>query len=362
LDARLKVRESEGLLRTLRTENNLIDFCSNDYLGFSKSFESGDDILINGGGSTGSRLLTGNSGLVEKLEGFIAEYHKSEAGLIFNSGYDANLGLLSAIPQRGDTVLYDELIHASVRDGIRLGFARSQSFKHNSLKDLERKIQKIKGIVYIVVESVYSMDGDFAPLQELTDIIAKYRSRLIVDEAHATGVFGNRGEGRVVQLNLESKVFARVHTFGKALGAHGAIVLGSEELRQLLINFARPFIYSTALPKHGIYAIKTAYDKMSKSNYKILELNGLIDLYRKKIEGIKTLYISNSFSPIQCLVLGGNERVKRISSLLQNEGFDVRPILSPTVQLGTERLRICLHIFNTSKDVERLVNSIIKLL
>lgn len=362
MDARLKVRESEGLLRTLRTENNLIDFCSNDYLGFSKSFESGNVSLINDGGATGSRLLTGNSALVEKLEGFIAEYHNSEAGLIFNSGYDANLGLFSAIPQRGDTVLYDELIHASVRDGIRLGFAKSQSFKHNSLKDLERKIQNSKGIVYIAVESVYSMDGDFAPLQELTEISAKYHSRLIVDEAHATGVFGNRGEGRVVVLNLESKVFARVHTFGKALGAHGSIVLGSEELRQLLINFARPFIYSTALPKHSICAIKTAYDKMSKNNNKVLKLFTLIDLYRKKIEGVKSLCVSNSFSPIQCLVLGGNERVKALAVNLQNEGFDVRPILSPTVQAGTERLRICLHAFNTNNDVERLVTSIKKIL
>ncbi len=362
MDTRLKVRESEGLLRTLRIEENLIDFCSNDYLGFSKSLESGDEVVFEGGGSTGSRLLTGNSKLVENLEGFIAEYHNSEAGLIFNSGYDANLGLFSAIPQREDTILYDELIHASVRDGIRLGFAKSQSFNHNNLEDLERKIKKINGLIYVAVESVYSMDGDFSPLQEIVDLISKYHVRLIVDEAHATGVFGNRGEGRVVELNLESEVFARMHTFGKALGTHGAIVLGSEELRQLLINFARPFIYSTALPKHSIYVIKLAYDKMSKSKHKVLKINSLIDLYKKRIKGVNSLVANNSFSPIQCIVLGGNERVKALAVNLRYEGFDVRAILSPTVKLGTERLRICLHVFNSEKDIERLVNSINKFL
>ena len=149
----LKVRESKGLLRSLRTEKNLIDFCSNDYLGFARSFESGDGELIQGGGSTGSRLLTGNSALVEELEGYIAEYHNSDAGLIFNSGYDANLSLFSAIPQRGDTVLYDELIHASVRDGIRLGFAKSKSFKHNNLEDLDKRLQNTNGLVYVAVRS-----------------------------------------------------------------------------------------------------------------------------------------------------------------------------------------------------------------
>jgi len=339
----------------MRLETSLIDFCSNDYLGYSRSFESGNAKLLETGGSTGSRLLTGNSELIEELERFIAEYHNSKAGLIFNSGYDANLGLFSAIPQRGDTVLYDELVHASVRDGIRLGFANSRSFKHNDIDDLDRILRNTKGLVYVAVESVYSMDGDFSPLKEIVNLAKKYRANLIVDEAHATGIFGDRGEGRVVELNLESGVFARVHTFGKALGSHGAIVLGSNELKELLINFARPFIYTTALPKHCILSIKNAYDKMSKGNDIVLKLKDLVDLYKNNIKCVGSEVFNNSFSPIQCIMLSDNDRVKSISLSLQNEGFDVRPILSPTVKKGTERIRICLHSFNKKEEVEQLI-------
>ena len=275
LKKRLQVREEQGLLRKLSLPNNLIDFSSNDYLGFARSPELHELILteletVNCkletlSGSTGSRLLTGNSQYTEELETFIAYYHKAEAGLIFNSGYTANVGLISSIAQKGDIIFYDELSHASIYDGVRLSKAESFPFRHNDLNHLEERLKffqnarKENSNSYIIVESVYSMDGDFAPLIELVSLCEDYNVNLIVDEAHATGIFGEKGEGKVVELGLEEKVFSRVHTFGKALGCHGAIVLGSETLRNYLINFSRLFIYTTALPIHTLASIKSAY-------------------------------------------------------------------------------------------------------
>src|SRR5207249_2240995 len=156
---------------------------------------------------------------------------------IFNSGYDANTGLLSCVPLRGDTIIYDYLSHASIRDGIRLSLALSFSFRHNDLEDLEKKLKMASGNIFVVTESVFSMDGDKAPLQQLINLCQQYHANVIVDEAHATGVIGNKGEGLVQALGLQKKCFARVHTFGKACGVHGAIILGTGILRHYLINF-----------------------------------------------------------------------------------------------------------------------------
>ena len=356
LESRLESREKEGSLRSLRSKENLIDFCSNDYLGFARDIESGEGVEFASLGSTGSRLISGNSGYIEELERHIAEYHDSDTGLIFNSGYDANLGLFSAVPQRGDTVIYDEFCHASIRDGLRLGVCKSHSFPHNDLVTLESHLSKAAGQIYVAVESVYSMDGSFADLLEISELAEKYHAKLIVDEAHATGLFGAKGEGRVVELNLQDRVYARMHTFGKALGRHGAIVLGDYNLRSYLINYSRPFIYTTALPKSALIGIKYAYDKLSNVNYIDLKLCNIQRLFKSKIEGIKTFELIESFTPIQSVICGSNQRAKFMSNKLKNEGIDVRPILSPTVKKGTERLRICLHEFNTEEEVEKLVN------
>jgi len=359
----LKKRQEQGLLRSLSVNKGLVDFCSNDYLGFARSKELKDLIdsspdssdLI---GSTGSRLLSGNSEYIEKLEHFIANYHKAPAGLIYNSGYDANIGLFPAVAKRGDTIIYDELIHASVHDAMRISLANSYSFKHNNTEHLEEKIKKAKGKVFIAVESVYSMDGDFAPLKEVSKLCDQYNAYLIVDEAHATGIYGTKGEGRIGELNLEKKTFARVHTFGKALGCHGAIILGSENLRNYLINFSRSFIYTTAMPFHTLKFIKYAYDMLSKSKNKILIINNLIDLFKQKINAVQNIDLIDSFSPIQSVIFKGNNEVKNLSQKIQKLGYDVRAILHPTVPNGKERLRICLHTYNTEKEITGLVNSI----
>jgi 8-amino-7-oxononanoate synthase len=364
---KLNQRKQEGLFRELKPPQPLIDFSSNDYLGFARSevFSERikDSLTTNGSaarhGSTGSRLLTGNTLLAEELETEIARFHAAESGLLFNSGYDANLGLFSSLAGRNDTILYDELIHASIKDGARLSLALHFSFRHNDLNHLEQKIKSAKGRIFVAVESVYSMDGDSAPLTELVALAGQYPDvHLIVDEAHATGVFGEKGCGLVQELKLEDKFFARVHTFGKALGCHGAIVLGSNALRSYLINFARSFIYTTALPHPSLTAIREAYRMLREENEKIMQLRKLIGFFRLQAEAYPSMKFIDSRSAIQSLVVPGNEAARSIAHALQEKGFDLRPILSPTVPKGKERLRICLHTFNTGSQIQKLLKTI----
>lgn len=366
LKKKLDERKSAGTYRSLKQESCLIDFCSNDYLGFSRSpvlkqkiDEDINSLHFIANGSTGSRLISGNSAYVENLEQEIAEFHDAEAGLLFNSGYDANLGLFSAVPQRGDTIITDELIHASVIDGSRLSFANKYSFRHNDLQNLEDKLKQAKGTCYVVIESVYSMDGDTPPIAEMLELTDKYKAYVIVDEAHAVGLYK---KGIICHLGLQHRVFSRVITFGKGLGCHGAIVLGSNILRNYLINFARSFIYTTAAPVHQSVSIKMAYELLNNSDEVIASLHRKIELFRQNITSNKAYSLIESNSQIQCILLKSNEKAKEAAIHLQNAGFDVRPILSPTVAEGTERIRICLHTFNSDDDIITLTETINKLI
>lgn len=216
-------------------------------------------------GSTGSRLLTGHYELLETLEDKIAEFHQGEAALVFNAGYNANLGLLSAIPRRSDVILYDELVHASIHDGIRLSPARSSVFAHNNTSALEQLLQEHQGkTIFVLVESIYSMDGDAAPLKTIQALCQKYQAYLVVDEAHSTGICGHYGEGLCVETGIHKEVFARIYTFGKAMGGHGAAVVGSKVLKDYLLNYARPLIYTTALSPHSTHHILEAYRLLEK--------------------------------------------------------------------------------------------------
>jgi 8-amino-7-oxononanoate synthase len=360
-------RKEKNAFRELSLSKDLIDFCSNDYLGFARDknlailnhqclmdFED----LYNG--STGARTITGTNRLTIELESMLSDFHRSPAALIYNSGYIANLGLFSSLPYRGDLVLYDELIHASIRDGIQMSRADAYSFKHNDLVDLENKLKRASGKVYVAVEAIYSMDGDQAPLIDLVEVCKKYDAALIVDEAHSNGVLGAKGEGLVADLCLEKDVFARVITFGKALGCHGAAVLGSQDLKDFLVNYSRPFIYTTAPAPHMLISIKNAYDKLSKSKHKILNLRDLINYFKLKIQDLLDEAKIESSSPIQCLIIPGNDRVKAVCRQVQALGLDVRPIVAPTVPAGKERIRICLHSYNTKDEVDRLVDALKK--
>ncbi|MFH6966184.1 aminotransferase class I/II-fold pyridoxal phosphate-dependent enzyme [Flavobacterium sp. FlaQc-28] len=361
---KLENRRLNNSLRQLPSFNNLVDFSSNDYIGFSKSepiFKLSHHYLIENeiiqNGATGSRLISGNHSLYQITEAFIAQFHEAESALIFNSGYDANVGFFSAVPQRNDVILYDELSHASIRDGILMSNAKSYKFDHNDFEDLERLILKFPDTnIYIVTETVFSMDGDSPNLEELVELSEKYNCYLVVDEAHTLGVFGEKGEGLTQYLQLHNRIFARIMTFGKGLGCHGAAVLGSTDLKDYLINFARSFIYTTGLSPHSVSTVFTAYQQLNVEKETIEKLRQNIVFFnqQKNLLGLKPMFV-RSKSAIQSAIVPGNENVKKLAKQLQDKGFDVKPILSPTVPEGQERLRFCIHSYNSEEEINQVL-------
>ncbi len=369
LQQKLDERKANNALRQLGAQSNLVDFSSNDYLGFSKSetiFNRSHDFLINQNiqqnGSKGSRLLSGNHALYNTVENQLCEFHNSKAAIVFNSGYDANIGFFSSVAQRGDVILYDEYIHASIRDGISMSNAKAYKFKHNNLEALEKLMLRHSELVseshqeiYVVTESVFSMDGDSPDLVAISQISKKHNAFLVVDEAHAIGVFGVRGEGIIQDLKLEATVFARIITFGKAIGCHGAAILGSEDLKQYLVNFSRSLIYTTALPPHSLATIHTVYnDLASTKNNEKLHQN--IQFFKAEIikNKLENIFIESD-SAIHCCIISGNDQVKSIAKKIQDYGYDIKPILSPTVPEGQERLRFCLHSYNSEDDISKIL-------
>lgn len=354
LEKRLEDRAAINALRSLTQKKQGVDFCSNDYLGIATKglLKLIDNALQTGSG--GSRLLAGNYDLIEETEQIIAAFHNAESGIIYNSGYDANIGLLSAVANRSDTILYDQLSHASIRDGIVLSRAQAFAFKHNDLQDIEKKLQhRNGGNCFIVTESLFSMDGDSCCLEELVSLGKKYDAHLIIDEAHATGIIGERGEGLVQMYHCEQNIFARVRTFSKALGCHGAIVLGSNKLRNYLINFSRSLMYTTSLPPQSIAAIKASYQLFPTMHAERAQLAFLIQHFQQAPTRF-TKIISNT--AIQGVIVPGNTAVKTVAAQLQQAGLDVRPILYPTVPKGEERLRIILHAFNSVSQLNVLIS------
>ena len=359
-----------------------VDFSSNDYLGFSKNesiFFRASKILeeqnLKENGATGSRLLSGNHKIYDLAEAFIAKTHQVEAALIFNSGYDANVGFFSSVPQRGDVILYDEFIHASIRDGIQMSHAKAYKFKHNDLQDFERllakqdkmlkQVQHDAHVIYVVTESVFSMDGDSPDLKAMTDLCEKYGAYFVVDEAHALGVFDT---GLIDKLALGHRV-ARLVTFGKAMGCHGAAVLSSEDLKSYLVNFARSLIYTTGLPPHSVATILASYKQLTNAtpsaaeglSEEVKKLNNNIQFFLKEIK-VKNLqaYFIPSNSAIQSAVIPGNDTVKMISLQLKESGYEVKAILSPTIPAGQERLRFCLHSYNTQQELKNVLERLAK--
>jgi 8-amino-7-oxononanoate synthase len=366
----LAEREQNGLLRKLTHSFPEIDFCSNDYLGFSKlglldtkltaflSEELNTDekqpVYF---GATGSRVISGNSRLMEEAEKQIALFHHGQSALLFNSGYNANLGLLSSVPQKTDLILYDEFVHASIYDGIRLSSATHYKFKHNDLEGLEELIQRHQknfDNIYVVVESVYALDGDSAPLIELVEICQDVKNIfLIVDEAHAIGVFGKQGRGLCSALAIEKECFARIYTYGKAMGCHGAAIVGSDILRNYLINFSRAFIYTTALPHYSIEAIKHAYQLLIETDQKdALQKN--IAYFYSRVGAVKNC--TKSQSAIQSIFVGNNENANKLAKELAEKNIHVRVMKSPTVKPGKERVRFSIHSFNTKEEIDSLVD------
>jgi 8-amino-7-oxononanoate synthase len=363
LHQKLTERQVAGNLRQLSFLPPGIDFCSNDYLGLATNPQLHSTTPTPAHGATGSRLISGNSSYTEETEAYIAAFHDAEAALIFNSGYDANIGLLSSIASRHTTFIYDELCHASIIDGIRLAICRNKfRFPHNDTLALQQLLDQhhSSGPVVVVVESVYSMDGDLAPLHTIAELCSQYNAQLVVDEAHATGVYGTHGQGLVHSMGLQQQVFARVHTFGKALGCHGAAVVGSALLRQYLINFARSFIYTTALAPQAIVSISNAYHYLAAPQFTNAPLHQLIAYFGQQITKSGITGCVPNTSPIQVLRTGGNDNTRILASAMRQMGLLVYPILHPTVPLGSERLRICLHSTNTTQDIDLLISTILQ--
>lgn len=376
----LEQRAARANLRRLLPPTGLVDFASNDYLGFAGSGDRGTPSAGIPGlheshkaarGSTGSRLISGNHALYESTEQEVARFHGVPAALIYTSGYDANLGLLSAVPQRTDVVFYDEAVHASLRDGIRLSHARAYSFTHNNLEALEKRAETVLSgrspgtEVYVVTESVFSMEGDGPPLKELLALCHSKGFRLILDEAHAVGVLGPQGRGRLQGDCPGEAIFARIVTFGKALGGHGAAMLGSAELRDFLVNFSRSLIYTTALPPLSLKHLAESYQRLQgpEGQEALKAVRGNIRLFQEtaRHHGLGEL-LPPALAAIRCCRIGDSQRALEISRALATAGFDVRAMRPPTVPEGSECLRFCLHSFNTSAEIQGVLSTLASVL
>lgn len=352
LQAALDRLSEDHLRRSLKPAVDLgLDFSSNDYLGLGRmEFPS----VLEGippGGAGGSRLLTGHHPIHAKVETFCADYFQAPATLLFNSGYHANLGLLSSIADRHTTFLYDEQVHASIKDGIRLSPAKAWPFPHQDMEKLEGLLKKANGIVYIVVEALYSMDGDLTDIQSVCDLADRHGAWVILDEAHSTGLYGSEGAGLAVSEKVADRILARIYTFGKAAAWVGAVVAGASPLREYLLNKARSFVYTTAAPPQQVAMLLARLERMRSADVERKQLFEQSEALRK---ALGQPYQGLAQSPIVSFLVPGNEAVRGVANVLQAEGFDVRPILAPTVKTGTERLRIIVHSFNHSQEITRL--------
>lgn len=352
----------QSVQRKLADYSGCADFASNDYLGFSKTGvvskifrEHLNELYISG--STGSRLISGNRQWIEEIEKKIAQYHHSENALIFPSAYQANVGLFSCIADRNDLYLTDENIHASVYDGIRLSFAKHYKFKHNDWDDLRKQIEKHYRSfenIFVVVESLYSMDGDSPDINKLSALIDNKKIFLIVDEAHAFGITGENNLGLFNDKKYASVCAARIIGYGKAAGFSGACIVGADVLKNYLVNFSRPFIFSTALPLYHYQIIERLYDIIiHHSTEQLYQLKQNINFYLKMTSSEK--YFSRNDSPIQYYSFN-TQNYQDIQSTIIQKNIFAKVILPPTVQKGKERIRISLHVFNTTEEITDLVN------
>lgn len=350
-------------LRRLAPRDGL-DFASNDYLALASSGRLAAAVAeaIGRGvpvGAAGSRLLRGNHPEHEALEAEAAAFFGADAALYLGSGYAANVALFTALPQRGDLVVHDELIHASVHEGLRTTKADVAAARHNDAAAFEAAILDWRGrggtgLPFLAVESVYSMDGDRAPLDALMAIAERHGGFLVVDEAHGTGVFGPDGRGLSAPFEGREALVA-LHTCGKALGTGGALVTAASELIQTLVNRAKPFIYATAPSPLLAAATREALRILADEPERRAALDGRV---RRAEAALAGLGLSGSGSQIQPVILGGNARAAAVAAAVQAEGFDCRAIRPPTVPEGTARLRISLTLNVTEADVEALVAAI----
>lgn len=371
---KMQLRERiAGELENLREQSQLrsleilsgINLCSNDYLGLAADPRLKQAVIeavasARRMGATGSRLLSGNSCEWEELETEFAQFAGAESALYFGSGYAANMGLLSSILQPGDIVFSDALNHASLIDGMRLSGAEKVIYPHGDMQFLEdalREKSRSPGAKVIVTESIFSMEGDVARIADLLRLAKTYGAELIVDEAHALGVRGPEGRGVAAELKLEREIFAVVYPCGKALASAGAFVCCGAALKEFLVNRARTFLFSTALPPYFARQIHAALAIARKEDSRRTHLNEISIALRAELSAVG-LNCGASSTQIVSVILGSNEAALRVATQLQAAGFAVRAIRPPTVPAGTARIRISLTSRITLADVHRLVSAI----
>jgi len=354
--------QERQLLRTLRPPAG-IDLSSNDYLGLANhpflKKRMIDAVELEGCGSTGSRLLRGERDSFAAIERRFAEFKGTARALYFSSGYLANLAVLTTFPEAGDTILSDERNHASLIDGIRLSGVKRVVFPHNDVAALARVLKDCEGQgqTFVVTESLFSMDGDRALLAAYAALCRGTKAALIVDEAHAVGVFGERGSGLIESTGIDRDVFVSINTAGKALGVSGAFVTGPEWAIDYLVQRARPFIFSTAPPPAVAGALDASLTLIASEPERRTELANRAGYLRACLAeaGISTPADSSHIIPV---ILGDNDRALVVAQALQSQGFDVRAIRPPTVAPGTARLRLSVNVNLTEATLERFVTAL----
>ncbi|MCB0408524.1 MAG: 8-amino-7-oxononanoate synthase [Bdellovibrionales bacterium] len=344
----------KNLYRSLQPVEG-IDFASNDYLGFARSpilrqrlisFLKEEEKI----GSTGSRLISGNDEFIEDTERYIADVFSSESALIFGSGYLANLGIITSLGQEGNVVFSDERNHASIIDGIRLSRSKLQIFNHNDLSSLYSLINKSPSKRKIIVtESIFSMDGDCAPLKELVDIAKKFDAYLVVDEAHATGTTGPSSLGLMSEFKYEKLI--AIHTCGKALGGYGAFVCCSQELKEYFINKARTFMFTTALPSVLIAHIRFALEELRGDPSHYLSLLRNVNSFKNQFNKYGLPFSGSHIVPF---LVGENENAVGLAKQLESQGYFVKAIRFPSVPNGTARLRITIKATHNEEQIHAL--------
>ncbi|MER8670114.1 8-amino-7-oxononanoate synthase [Mesorhizobium sp. M0045] len=367
-EATLQGLARKDRLRTLKPRAGL-DFSSNDYLGLAASKRLGESVAAaiargTSVGATGSRLLRGNAPEHEELEADAAAFFGTERALFFGSGYIANFALLTALPQKGDLLILDELAHASMREGAQAGRAEARLAGHNDVDAVEDVITRWRaeggmGRVWIAVESLYSMDGDRAPMESLVALADRHETFLVVDEAHATGVWGPDGRGLAAAFEGRDNIIA-LHTCGKALGASGALVTAPRTLCDYLVNRCRPFIYATAPSPLMAVAAREALAMLADEPMRRIQLHERVAFASRQL--VERCGVKPSGSQIQPVVIGDVSRAMAVAAALQARGFDIRGIRPPTVPEGTSRLRISLTLNIGEADISAMVEALVEVL
>jgi 8-amino-7-oxononanoate synthase len=364
IELRLAALRSDGLLRSL-AEPQGIDFASNDYLGLSAHpairERVAESARAGAVGAPASRLLRGNTAAHRALERRLASFKGSPDALFFPSGYQANLALLSTIAKPDDLALSDEWNHASIVDGLRLAGVRVVAFAHADATALEAALRARGGArrVFIVTESLFSMDGDRAPLDRYAALAESHAAELIVDDAHATGIFGaSRGSGLIEEFGIEDRVLASVSTCGKALGVSGAFVASARVLIDYLVNRARPFIFSTAVPPIVLAAVDAALEITSSEPWRRERVLALAERLRTSLREA-SLDCRGGPGPIVPVVLGRSDRALRVAEAVRARGFDVRAVRPPAVPPRTARLRLSVHSDHDEATIDALARAVI---